>query len=97
MFYTMSAAEDMMIYGVNVTNAFGDASPPAQGLHILPDRAFNNWWTICKGRELIPPGHVIPVLAAMQGHLEAPRLWVHHTDRIIRKLKLKSVYHIPCL
>ena len=74
MFYAMSAAGGMMIYGAEVTNVFGDAPPPAQGLHILPDKAFHDLWTTCKTREPTPPGHVIPVLAAMQGHPESPRL-----------------------
>ena len=74
MFYALSAAEGMMIYGTDVTSAFCDAPPSTQGLHILPDKTFHDWWMVCKGREPIPPGHVIPVLAVMQGHPEAPRL-----------------------
>ena len=62
------------------TSAFGDAPPPVQGLHILLDKAFHNWWTVCKGREPLPPGHIIPVLEAMLGHPEAPRLWAEHAD-----------------
>jgi hypothetical protein len=93
----MCVAEDMMIYGTDVISTFGDAPSPAQGLHILPDKAFHDWWIICKGREQIPPGHVIPVLVAMQGHLEAPRLWAKHADHIIRKLGLTLVHHGPCL
>ena len=43
MFYTLAVAEGMLIYGADVTNLFGDAPPPTQGLHILPDKAFQDW------------------------------------------------------
>ena len=40
-FYALLAAEDVLIYGSDLTNVFGDTPPTKQGLHILPDRAFN--------------------------------------------------------
>jgi hypothetical protein len=95
MFYALAAAEGMQIFGADVTNAFGDAPPPAQGMHILPDKAFNEWWTSCKGRDQIPAGYVVPVLAAMQGHPEAPKLWAKHADKIIKKMELQPVTHEP--
>ena len=97
MFYALAAAEDMQIFGANVTNTFGNALPSAQGMHILPDKVFHEWWTVYKGRDLIPAGYVVPVLAAMQGHPEAPKLWAKHADRISRKMKLLPVTHEPCL
>ena len=97
MFYAVMAADNMMLYGVDITNAFGDALPPKQGIHILPVRAFREWWTWHKGREPIPEGHVIPVLTAMQGHPEALRLWAKHAYKIIKKLDLKHTGHKPCL
>ena len=45
----------------------------------------------------IAPGHAIQILAAMQGHPKAPRLWAEHVDRIIQKLELVPVHHEPCL
>ena len=42
-FYAMSVAEGMMIYGANIINAFGVVPPSAQGLHILPDKSFHDW------------------------------------------------------
>ena len=41
MFYALSAAEGMQLFGADVTNAFGDVPPPAQGMYILPDKAFH--------------------------------------------------------
>ena len=67
----MAAAENMMVYGPDITHAFGDALPTKQGFHIQLDRAFSEWWTRHKGREPIQKGHVSPVLVAMQGHPEA--------------------------
>jgi hypothetical protein len=73
MFYVLSVVESMQIFGADVMNAFGDAPPPAQGMHILLDKVFHKWWTIFKGRVPIPAGYVAPALTAMQGHLEAPK------------------------
>ena len=45
----------------------------------------------------LPPGVVILILAAMQGHQEAPCLWERHADLIIRSHKLTPAIHKPCL
>ena len=97
LFYAQSAVENMLVYEADVTNAFGDAPPPKQGLQIMPDKAFRDWWKIHKGHPPLPAGYVIPVLAAMQGHPEAPRLWARYADKIIRKLGLLPTVHEPCL
>jgi hypothetical protein len=75
LFYAVAAAKNLLVFGSDVCNAFAKAPPPKQGFYILPDRAFHEWWEHHKGRATIPPGHVIPVLSAMQGHPESPRLW----------------------
>ena len=62
-----------------------------------PDRAFQDWWINHLKRDPIPPGYVIPVLAAMQGHPESPRLWEKHADRILRGIGFKPTVHEPCL
>ncbi len=72
LFYTVTAAKNMLVFGLDAYNAFAKAPPPKQGFFIQPDRAFNEWWEIHKGNPSIPPGHVIPVLSAMQGHPESP-------------------------
>ncbi|KAL7550176.1 hypothetical protein ACHAWF_013416 [Thalassiosira exigua] len=97
LFYAISAAENLLIYGSDVSNAFGEAAPPKQGFYIRPDKAFHEWWVNHKGRAPIPHGHVIPVLAAMQGHPEAPRLWEKHADAILREVGLTPTTHEPCL
>jgi hypothetical protein len=45
----------------------------------------------------IPPGHVVPILSAMQGHPESPRLWEKHADEILRNIGLTPTIHEPCL
>ncbi len=74
-FYGVSAVQNLIIFCSNVSNAFGEALPPKQGAFIRPDKAFHDWWTLHKKRTPIPKGYVIPVLKAMQGHPESPRLW----------------------
>jgi hypothetical protein len=40
LFYAVSVAESLLIFGVDVSNAFAKAPPPKQGLYIYPDWAF---------------------------------------------------------
>ena len=40
---------------------------------------------------------VRPILLAMQGHPESPRLWENHADAILRELGLIRTVHEPCL
>ena len=96
-FYALAAAENLVIFGADVSNAFAEAPPPKQGFFIRPDAAFKAWWTIHKGRDPIQDNHVIPILSAMQGHPEAPRLWEKHADKILRAIGLVPTTHEPCL
>ena len=97
LFYAISAAENLLIYGADVSNAFAEAPPPKQGFYIHPDRAFREWWSNHKKRPPIADGDVIPILSAMQGHPESPRLWKKHADAILRECGLKPTVHEPCL
>ncbi len=45
----------------------------------------------------IPDGYVIPVLSAMQGHPESPRLWEKHANSILCEIGLTPTVHEPCL
>jgi hypothetical protein len=72
LFYAVSAAENMLIFGADVSNAFAKAPPPKQGFFIHPDKAFHAWWVLHKQCPPIKNGFVIPILSAMQGHLESP-------------------------
>jgi hypothetical protein len=97
LFYGIAAAENLIVYGVNVSNAFAEAPPPKQGFYIRPDKAFHEWWMVHKQRPPVPPGHMIPILLAMQGHPELPRLWEKHADAILCELGLTPTVHEPCL
>jgi hypothetical protein len=97
LFYAIAAAENLLIYGADVSNAFTKAPPPKQGFFIYPDRAFTEWWENHKKFPPLPPGAVIPVLSAMQWHPESPRLWEKHADLILRDIGLTPTTHEPCL
>ena len=97
LFYAISAAENLLVFGANVSNAFAEAPPPKQGFFVRPDKAFHEWWVQHKGRPPIPDGHLIPILLAMQGHPESPRLWEKHADSILRELGLEPTVNEPCL
>ncbi len=97
LFYAVAAAENLLVYGANMSNAFAEAPSPKQGFYIHPNRAFNDWWVNHKHLAPIPPGHVIPILSAMQGHPESPRLWEKHADETLCKIGLTPTIHEPCL
>ena len=86
LFYAIAATENMLIFGSDASNAFAEAPPPKQGFFVRPDRAFHEWWVNHKKRPPIPDGHVIPVLSAMQGHPESPRLWENTPTRSCKNL-----------
>ncbi len=50
LFYGIAAAENLIVYGADVSNAFAEAPPPKQGFYIHPDEAFLTWWTLHKQR-----------------------------------------------
>jgi hypothetical protein len=97
LFYAISVAENMLIFGADVSNAFAEAPPPKQGFYIHPDRAFWEWWVNHKKQLPITPGTVIPILWAMQSHPEYPRLWEKHADAILWECGLVATIHKPCL
>jgi hypothetical protein len=56
LFYGIAAAENMIVYGANVSNAFAEAPPKKQDSYIRPDKAFHEWdfkmvpfGTLCPG------------------------------------------------
>lgn len=96
-FYAARAAENLVIYGSDVSNAFGKAPLPQEGFYVYPDWAFHNWWTLHLNCPPIPPDHVVPVLKAVQGHPESPRLWERHIDVILSAFGFIPMVHKPCL
>jgi hypothetical protein len=97
LFYAVAAAANLLVFGANVSNAFAEVPPPKQPFFIKPDRAFHEWWVQHLQRNLISDGHMIPVLSAMQGHRESPRLWEKHADKILQEIGLTPTVHEPCL
>jgi hypothetical protein len=97
LFYAVAAAENLLVFGADVSNAFAKAPPPKQGFFIRPDRAFTEWWVKYKHLPPIPLGHIIPILSDMQGHPKSPRLWEKHADKILREIGLTPTIHEPCL
>jgi hypothetical protein len=97
-FYAVLGMENLLIYGANVSNAFTKAPPPKQGCYIRLDKTFLEWWASkTDGRKPIPPGYVIPVMSAMQGHPESPRLWEWLLDRLLLDMGFTPTIHEPCL
>jgi hypothetical protein len=97
LFYAVTARENLLAFGADISNAFTEALPPKQDFYLQPDKAFYDWWVNHKYQPPIPPNHVIPALSAMQGHPEAPRLWEKHSDAILCRLGLTPMVHEACL
>ncbi len=97
LFYAVAAAENLLVFGADVSNAFAEAPPPNQPFFIRPDHAFHEWWVQHLKRDPIPPGHIIPVLSAMQGHPESPRLWEKYANKFFWELGLTPTVHEPGL
>jgi hypothetical protein len=97
LFYAVTAGENLLAFGAEVSNAFAEAPLPEQDFCLHPDKAFHDWWVNHKHRPPIPPDYVIPALSIMQVHPEAPRLWEKDPDAILRGLGLTPMVHETCL
>ena len=98
MFWAISAARNHIILGADAGNAFAEAPPPIEPFYMQVNDQFREWWTEKMHRPPIPPGYVLPVRHALQGHPEAPRLWEHHIHSILSdKLAYNPTTHEKCL
>ena len=87
----------MIVVGADASNAFGEAPAPKASLYVTVDQSYQEWWQSL-GRGDIPPGFILPVRHALQGHHESPRLWAKHIDAIIRQhIGLTPTTHELCL
>ena len=95
-FNAIAAAENLLVFGADVSNAFGETPPPKQGFFIMPDKPFRNWYLARYGKA-IPDGWVVPVLVTILGHPESPRLWEKHCDKLLCSLDFIPTTHEQCL
>ncbi len=81
-FWVVSALKNMVVYGVDASNAFAEAPAPKAPLFVNLDQPFREWWA-SKNRTPIPKGYVLPVTRALQGHPESSCLWSILIDKIL--------------
>ena len=97
-FWAATAINNFITIGADASNAFAEAPAPVAPLYVFIDEQFRTWYkTRYPDRKPIPPGYVMRVKKALQGHPESPRLWAQLIDKIIRKLQLKPCAHEPNL
>lgn len=97
-FWALSSIQNMIVMGADAGNAFAEAPPPQQPLYMEIDDQYREWWTQHKKRPPIPPGYVLPVLHAIQGHPESPRLWDQYISNIlIQKENFRNTTHEKCI
>jgi hypothetical protein len=98
LFWAIAAKRGLLVVGADVSNAFAEAPAPGNTFYIIPDHIFHSWWVNHKKRQPIPPGWVLRVKFALQGHPESPRLWEQHIRKILTgKLGYQSMHHERCL
>ena len=98
-YWAMTAQLCLIALGADAGNAFAEAPPATEPFYMRIDDQFREWcWTECKGCPPIPPGYVLPVNHALQGHPEAPRLWERHIhDILVKQLHFVPTTHEKCL
>ena len=63
-----------------------------------PDAQFRKWWSECLKKPKLDEDDVIPVLHALQGHPESPRLWDKYiTNMLVDEFDFQTCTHEPCL
>ena len=67
-YWAMAAQLCLLAMGADAGNTFAEAPPATEPFFTRIDDQFREWWTECKGRPPIPPGYVLPVNHALQGH-----------------------------
>ena len=97
-YWGITASESLVAMGADAGNAFAEAPPATQVFYMRIDEQYNEWWTEHLGNPPIPPGYVLPVNHALQGHPEAPRLWETHIHNIlVNKMGFQPTPHEKCL
>ncbi len=79
-------AKDILVQSLPLDEELPPVPPPKQGFYIYPDQAFKEWWVHHKKQPPLEDGMVIPILSAMQGHPESPRLWEKHANAILERV-----------
>jgi hypothetical protein len=74
LYWSVTASEGLIAMGADAGNAFAEAPPVTEPFFMRIDDRFLEWWKECRKLPPTPPGHVLPVNHALQGHQEAPRL-----------------------
>jgi hypothetical protein len=93
----VAAAENLLLFGGDVSNAFAEAPGPTKHCFIKPDKAFMNWWTKHKKRPPIQEDEVVTIHKAFQGHPEAGRAWSKYSDKILKQIGFVPTTHEPSL
>ena len=97
-FWALSALHNNIVIGADATNAFGEAQAPKAPLFVTIDEQYRNWWQRKHPDVYLPKDFVLPVLKALQGHPEAPRLWGDLIHQILTQhVGLSCANHEPCL
>jgi hypothetical protein len=98
LFWAITAQENLIAVGADVSNAFAEAPPPKAPLYMYIDDTYRKWWTEHLGQPPIPADcNVVRVNNAIQGHPESPRLWEKHIHHILTILGLRATTHSPCM
>ena len=97
-FWAAVALNNFICIGADASNAFAEAPPPKAPLYVHVDPPYREWYkTKFPQKPRIPPGSVMRVQGALQGHPESARLWALLIDKVIKDLNLQPCTHEPNL
>ena len=97
-FWAATALNNFVSIGADAANAFAEAPAPVAPLYVRIDEPYRAWYQAkYPHRSPIPPGSVMRVQKALQGHPESPRLWATLIDKVIKHLNLQPCTHEPNL
>ena len=98
LYWAITACEGLISLGADAGNAFAEAPPRVEPFYMAIDDQLQEWWVESLGNSPIPPGYVLPVQHALQGHPESPHLWETHIHAIlVDRLNFVPTTHEKCL
>ena len=95
-FWSIPAAKDRIVFGVDGYNSFAEILPPKDPLYIIIDQQYHDWYRHTNNMS-IPEDYGINVNRALQGHPEYPRVLATLINKHITALDFKPCFHEPYL
>ena len=93
-FLALAADQNFFLFDGDAKDAFAHSPAPEVPTLMMIDNQYYEWYFHCFGKKL-DKSRVLPVLCALQGHLESGKLWERHINNIMmsRTFNFKHTPH----